>query len=170
MSASPRRLQREAAAARVLNTADVVLCTLAFAGSAALRRITAPFAAVVIDEAAQALEPACLVPHGGAARGAAGGAGGVGRGVQTYLVGDPVQLPATVISQRAAAKGYQQSLFKRLQAAGHPVTVLKARRGACAILPCCFRGPWLAALTRRQAMHESLGRLPLQHVAQLQPI
>jgi senataxin len=42
---------------------------------------------------------------------------------QVYLVGDPVQLPATVISARALAAGYDGSLFRRLQAAGHPVQV-----------------------------------------------
>lgn len=35
--------------------------------------------------------------------------------VQVYLVGDPVQLPATVISGRALEQGYDVSLFKRLQ-------------------------------------------------------
>ena len=32
-----------------------------------------------------------------------------------YLVGDPIQLPATVISGRAEAAGYSISLFKRMQ-------------------------------------------------------
>jgi hypothetical protein len=32
-----------------------------------------------------------------------------------YLVGDPVQLPATVISSTALEQGYDVSLFKRLQ-------------------------------------------------------
>lgn len=35
--------------------------------------------------------------------------------LQVYLVGDPVQLPATVISGRALEQGYDVSLFKRLQ-------------------------------------------------------
>ena len=43
---------------------------------------------------------------------------------QVYLVGDPVQLPATVISKRAVAHGYDVSLFKRLQSAGYPVQIL----------------------------------------------
>ena len=34
---------------------------------------------------------------------------------QVYLVGDPIQLPATVISKRAEAAGYSTSLFKRMQ-------------------------------------------------------
>lgn len=38
-----------------------------------------------------------------------------------YLVGDPVQLPATVISSRAVEHGYDKSLFKRLQSSGFPV-------------------------------------------------
>jgi superfamily I DNA and/or RNA helicase len=41
-----------------------------------------------------------------------------------YLVGDPIQLPATVISKRAVSFGYDVSLFKRLQQAGYPVQVL----------------------------------------------
>lgn len=44
--------------------------------------------------------------------------------MQVFLVGDPVQLPATVISKRAVAHGYDVSLFKRLQTAGYPVQVL----------------------------------------------
>jgi superfamily I DNA and/or RNA helicase len=41
-----------------------------------------------------------------------------------YLVGDPVQLPATVISSTALDLNYDCSMFKRLQAAGYPVRVL----------------------------------------------
>lgn len=44
--------------------------------------------------------------------------------LQVFLVGDPIQLPATVISKRAVAYGYDVSLFKRLQTAGYPVHVL----------------------------------------------
>ena len=44
--------------------------------------------------------------------------------VQVFLVGDPIQLPATVISKRAVSYGYDISLFKRLQTAGYPVQVL----------------------------------------------
>lgn len=38
-------------------------------------------------------------------------------------MGDPVQLPATVISRRALEYNYDTSLFKRLQAGGYPVKV-----------------------------------------------
>ncbi|VAI43120.1 unnamed protein product [Triticum turgidum subsp. durum] len=40
-------------------------------------------------------------------------------------VGDPVQLPATVISKTAQNLGYRTSLFQRFQAAGFPVQMLK---------------------------------------------
>lgn len=68
----------------------------------------------------QAVEPSTLVPlaHGGAK--------------QVYLVGDPVQLPATVMSQRALAQGYSESLFKRLQTAGYPVHMLDTQVGGWA--------------------------------------
>lgn len=38
-------------------------------------------------------------------------------------MGDPEQLPATVLSQTALQYGYDTSLFKRLQTAGYPVQV-----------------------------------------------
>ena len=44
--------------------------------------------------------------------------------MKVYLIGDPVQLPATVISSRAVEYNYDVSLFKRLQSAGYPVNVL----------------------------------------------
>jgi hypothetical protein len=43
--------------------------------------------------------------------------------VQAFLVGDPNQLPATVLSSAALEHGYNTSMFERLQAAGHPVQV-----------------------------------------------
>ncbi|KAE8706635.1 putative helicase MAGATAMA 3 [Hibiscus syriacus] len=42
-------------------------------------------------------------------------------------VGDPVQLPATVISPVAEKLGYGTSLFKRFQRAGYPVKMLKTQ-------------------------------------------
>jgi len=43
---------------------------------------------------------------------------------QIYLVGDPSQLPATVLSSRAAIHGYDMSLFSRIMKAGYPVILL----------------------------------------------
>lgn len=47
--------------------------------------------------------------------------------VQVYMVGDPVQLPATVMSKRAVQANFQRSLFKRLQDAGYPVHILQVQ-------------------------------------------
>jgi hypothetical protein len=47
------------------------------------------------------------------------------------LVGDPKQLPATVISQRAAQQGYSRSLFERLQQRGSHVALLLDTQYRC---------------------------------------
>jgi len=98
--------------ASVLDEAAIVFSTLSFSGSAIFSRMTRAFDVVIIDEAAQAVEPATLVPLVHGCR-------------QVFLVGDPVQLPATVISKTAQKLGYGTSLFKRFQAAGFPVQMLK---------------------------------------------
>lgn len=43
------------------------------------------------------------------------------------LVGDPLQLPATVFSSHASAAGYERSLFERLQQAGHRTHLLRTQ-------------------------------------------
>lgn len=58
------------------------------------------FDVVVIDEAAQAMEPACWIA--------------LLRGERALLAGDHLQLPATVLSSTAARMGLQQPLFARL--------------------------------------------------------
>ncbi|KAK8514255.1 hypothetical protein V6N13_063157 [Hibiscus sabdariffa] len=72
------------------------------------------FDAVVIDEAAQALEPATLIPLQLLKS----------RGTKCIMVGDPKQLPATVLSNVASKYMYECSMFERLQRAGHPVVML----------------------------------------------
>ncbi|KAF7814641.1 helicase SEN1-like [Senna tora] len=72
------------------------------------------FDAVVIDEAAQALEPATLIPLQLLKS----------RGTKCIMVGDPKQLPATVLSNVASKFLYECSMFERLQRAGHPVIML----------------------------------------------
>ncbi|KAH9668004.1 p-loop containing nucleoside triphosphate hydrolases superfamily protein [Citrus sinensis] len=72
------------------------------------------FDAVVIDEAAQALEPATLIPLQLLKS----------YGTRCVMVGDPKQLPATVLSNVASKFLYECSMFERLQRAGHPVVML----------------------------------------------
>lgn len=69
------------------------------------------FDTVVIDEAAQATETSCLIPLTlGASR--------------CLLVGDPQQLPATVLSSGSAGLAYGQSLLERVCRAGQAVLLL----------------------------------------------
>eukprot|EP00850_Spirogloea_muscicola_P010795 SM000064S19817 [mRNA] locus=s64:561445:567297:- [translate_table: standard] len=88
----------------ILDRADMVVATCVGAGDPVLtgRR----FATCVIDEAAQATEPSALIAL------IASGASSV------VLVGDPRQLPPTVLSQEALQNGLAVSLFERLQACG----------------------------------------------------
>ena len=54
--------ERERVKLAVIEEAHIVCCTLSFAGSSHLQRISRPFDVIVIDEAAQAVEPATLIP------------------------------------------------------------------------------------------------------------
>ncbi|MHA2620200.1 MAG: IGHMBP2 family helicase [bacterium JZ-2024 1] len=81
-----------------LANAQVVCATNATVGSEVLSGWT--FDAVVIDEATQATEPSCIIP--------------LIRGKKYVLAGDHKQLPPTVVSQEALARGLGKSLFERL--------------------------------------------------------
>ena len=84
---------------RILDAADIVCCTCV---SAADRRISKlRFKHVLVDEATQATEPESLIPLVMGAK-------------QIILVGDHCQLGPVILSKRAAAAGYKQSLFERL--------------------------------------------------------
>ncbi|KAF9561362.1 hypothetical protein CPC08DRAFT_750035 [Agrocybe pediades] len=84
----------------ILNQADIICTTLSGAGHDTLENLE--FSMVIIDEAAQAIELSSLIPlkYGCS---------------QCVMVGDPQQLPPTVLSQEATRFGYNQSLFVRLQ-------------------------------------------------------
>ncbi|KAG9449287.1 hypothetical protein H6P81_009252 [Aristolochia fimbriata] len=85
------------------------------------------FDAVIIDEAAQALEPATLIPLQLLKS----------YGAKCIMVGDPKQLPATVLSSVASKFLYECSMFERLQRAGHPVTMLNEQYRMHPEI-CCF--------------------------------
>ncbi|XXG88664.1 hypothetical protein AAC387_Pa12g0854 [Persea americana] len=107
-------VDRDRVRSSILGEAAIVFSTLSFSGSTLFTRMNRVFDVVIIDEAAQAVEPATLVPLAHGCK-------------QVYLVGDPVQLPATVISSTAEKFGYGMSLFKRFQRAGYPVQMLKTQ-------------------------------------------
>ncbi|XP_048578304.1 uncharacterized protein LOC5512433 isoform X2 [Nematostella vectensis] len=92
----------------ILNSADIVCCTLSGSGSKKLlndmRGSTGkkiPFTCVIVDEACQCCEMDILIPL-------------QYRPSKLILVGDPEQLPATVISTKARELLYGRSMFDRL--------------------------------------------------------
>lgn len=96
------------------NEAEIVFTTVSSSGRRLFNHLTHGFDMVVIDEAAQASEAAVLPPLSlGAAR--------------CVLIGDPQQLPATVISRAAHTLQYSRSLFERFQQGGCPTMLLSVQ-------------------------------------------
>ena len=92
-----RQVQQE-----ILDKAQVLCATLSGSGHEMFKNLNVEFETVIIDEAAQCVELSALIPlkYGCS---------------KCILVGDPKQLPPTVLSQSAARYGYDQSLFVRMQ-------------------------------------------------------
>jgi senataxin len=84
-----------------IQTADVLFCTLSCAGNASVARNFRNIDLLVIDEAAQAFEPELLVPMALLPK-------------NLVLLGDPMQLPATVMSQEIRRLGLDRSVMQRL--------------------------------------------------------
>ena len=101
---SRRRIQQE-----ILDTAHVICATLSGSGHEMFQNLNIEFETVIIDEAAQSIELSALIPlkYGCS---------------KCVLVGDPKQLPPTVLSREAARFQYEQSLFVRMQS-NHPADV-----------------------------------------------
>ncbi|EKX47588.1 hypothetical protein GUITHDRAFT_137364 [Guillardia theta CCMP2712] len=98
----------------LLDDAQVILTTLSSAGLDCFSRLQNKIDTVIIDEACQSVEAGTLIPLLLGAR-------------RCILVGDPRQLPATVISQSSSAAIYQRSLFERLMSCNHPVALLNVQ-------------------------------------------
>ncbi|PSC75196.1 Helicase sen1 [Micractinium conductrix] len=102
--------------ASFLSEAEMVFTTL----SSTQRKVFAqsaskiPFHTVLIDEAGQASEVAALQPLCFGAK-------------RVVLVGDPQQLPATILSELAKQVQMERSLFERLQQRGAPVKMLSVQ-------------------------------------------
>ncbi|XP_051534082.1 probable helicase senataxin isoform X2 [Myxocyprinus asiaticus] len=100
------RGKKQETRAIVLQNAHVICCTLSTSGSIVLENAFRghghePFSCIIIDEASQAKETETLIPM-------------LYRCPTVILVGDPNQLPPTVVSQKAKEFGYEQSLMARL--------------------------------------------------------
>ncbi|XP_046826319.1 helicase sen1 [Vespa crabro] len=91
---------------RILECADIITCTLSSCYTNQMESIFGgnkeKISVCIVDEATQSCEAENLIP--------------LLLGVNTLvLVGDPNQLPATIISQQAKRFGLDQSLFSRVQ-------------------------------------------------------
>ncbi|CAI5744369.1 unnamed protein product [Peronospora destructor] len=95
----------------IIKSAQIVFCTLSGAGSVAMCEFAQDFDALIIDEAAQAVEASTLIPF-------------KFRPHRVVLVGDHRQLPATVISKKLVSMGYDRSLQQRLVENNSPVLLL----------------------------------------------
>ncbi len=93
---------------QILSSAQVITCTLVGAAHPVLEHRR--FRTVVIDEAAQALEPATWIP--------------IIRASRVVLAGDPYQLPPTVKSVEAQRKGLDVTLIERCIAMWDDVSLL----------------------------------------------
>ncbi|KAJ5101194.1 hypothetical protein N7456_007246 [Penicillium angulare] len=96
-----RQVQRE-----IIEGAHVICTTLSGSGHEMFQALSIEFETVIIDEAAQCIELSALIPlkYGCS---------------KCVLVGDPKQLPPTVLSKMASKFQYEQSLFVRMQQ-NHP--------------------------------------------------
>lgn len=92
-----KRMQQE-----ILDSAHVLCATLSGSGHEIFQGLNIEFETVIIDEAAQSIELSALIPlkYGCS---------------KCILVGDPKQLPPTVLSREAARFQYEQSLFARME-------------------------------------------------------
>ncbi|MER2998370.1 AAA domain-containing protein [Pontibacter populi] len=92
----------------LLDNVQVITCTLVGTANKAIRHLH--YDTVFIDEAAQALEPACWVP--------------ISRANRVVLAGDHCQLPPTVKSFLADQKGLSTTLFEKCIARQPEVSVM----------------------------------------------
>lgn len=92
--------RQQTAIDRCLASAQVVCCTLSGAASRQVSMLPI-FDVVVIDEAAQAIEPSCW--------------SALIRGRRCVLGGDHLQLTPTIVSDKASNQGLSVTLFERLR-------------------------------------------------------
>lgn len=97
-----REIEKRNLQFKILNEAQVVCSTLSGSAHDVLARMSMTFDTVVIDEAAQCIELSAIIPLRYGCK-------------KCIMVGDPNQLPPTVLSQKAASFNYEQSLFVRMQ-------------------------------------------------------
>ncbi|XP_044162562.1 probable helicase senataxin [Bufo gargarizans] len=130
----PQEIQRN-----IILESHVICCTLSTSGGvlleSAFRQLGhEPFSCVIVDEAGQSCEVETIIPL-------------LHRCTKLVLVGDPKQLPPTVISTKAEDLGYGQSLMARL----------------CRQLETAGQGSLILQLTVQYRMHPDICLFPSKH-------
>lgn len=97
-----REIERRQLQAKILGNADILCSTLSGSAHDFLASMSVKFERVIIDEACQCVELSAVIPLRYGCK-------------SCIMVGDPNQLPPTVLSQAAASFHYDQSLFVRMQ-------------------------------------------------------
>lgn len=127
--ARAKDIERKKFQTQILADADVICATLSGSGHDLMASVAVDFETVIIDEACQTTELSALIPlKYGCTR--------------CIMVGDPNQLPPTVLSTEAVNFAYNESLFVRMQ-----------RNSPSAVR--------LLAIQYR--MHSSISRFPSKH-------
>lgn len=96
---------------KIIDQAEVIACTLIGSTHEYIR--DKKFDVVVIDEAGQALEPACWVP--------------ILKADKVVMAGDPFQLPPTVKSREAEKKGLTVTLLEKCISRHERVSLLRTQ-------------------------------------------
>ncbi|KAL0034221.1 hypothetical protein WJX77_004006 [Trebouxia sp. C0004] len=109
-----KRMVRDNLELSFVQEAEMVFTTLSSTGRKIFNHLENAFENVLVDEAAQASEIAVLQPLMLGCK-------------RVVLVGDPQQLPATVLSRQAQLANMERSMFERFQKAGCPVTMLSVQ-------------------------------------------
>ncbi|XP_078476126.1 putative helicase senataxin isoform X2 [Lampetra planeri] len=137
---------------KLIVESNIICCTLSTSGMQILETAMrgfreSSFACVIVDEAGQACEMDSLIPL-------------MHHSSKLVLVGDPEQLPPTVLSKRAQELGYGQSLMERLY---------ECVRGAATTASASLRGKgnWLGPvmlLSMQYRMHPDIAAFPASYV------
>ncbi|KAG3179374.1 DNA-binding protein [Phytophthora cactorum] len=103
------RVREQKVVGDIVQHSNVVFATNVGAASKLLKDVT--FDLVIIDEAAQALEASCWIP--------------ILKAKRCVLAGDHLQLPPTIKSKIAAAKGLDVTLFDRITSYKNTQSIVK---------------------------------------------
>lgn len=97
-----REIERRRIQAKILSESQIICSTLSGSAHDFLASMSMKFDQVIIDEACQCVELSAIIPLRYGCK-------------KCIMVGDPNQLPPTVLSQKAASYKYEESLFVRMQ-------------------------------------------------------